>query len=170
MHGRNQKTDRQWERTKVHGAPAAAVFVLALAVRLFYLYQSSAGPAFLDPLVDALTHHELAILVANGAGLEAITASYRSYFHPAFLSAIYSVTGPSVLTAKLIQALVGAGTCTITFALGAKLCRPEAEVQGAKQWRARGARPGLSSSSWAEARQAGNADPCQAGKPCRGER
>ncbi len=97
------------------------IFLFALSVRLLYLLDSRGAPTFDSPLVDALTHHVLAQGIVAGSGLEAVFASNRPVFYPLFLSAVYSVMGPSVLGARIIGALIGAATCALTFAIGNKI-------------------------------------------------
>lgn len=99
----------------------ALLLLSALAVRLVYLFQSRDGPAFGEPLVDALAHHALAKGIAAGQGLAPLFNGNRPFFEPLFLSAVYAVTGPSVLAAQLLQALVGAGTCVLTASLARRL-------------------------------------------------
>jgi len=95
-----------------------ALFAGALALRLLFLFESRDAPAFGRPLVDALTHHNLAEGIAAGHGVAALFGGNRPFFEPLFLSAVYAFAGPSVLAAQLVQALVGAGTCVLTWALG----------------------------------------------------
>ena len=42
------------------------VAVLAATVRAVYLWQAARGPAFLEPLVDSQTYHDLAVGLATG--------------------------------------------------------------------------------------------------------
>jgi 4-amino-4-deoxy-L-arabinose transferase-like glycosyltransferase len=98
-----------------------ALFVAALAVRLLYLLQSRDFPAFGRPLVDALTHHRLAEGIAAGQGVAELLGGNRPFFEPLFLAAVYAFAGPSVLAAQLVQAVVGAGTCVLTWAVGRRL-------------------------------------------------
>lgn len=106
---------------RVHWFPPFVSFLLALAVRALQLYLSSDGPAWGEPLVDGLAHHNLAIAVTESGSLEAIAASERSYFYPAFLAAVYAVAGPFVLAAQVVQAAIGAATCALTCVLGTRL-------------------------------------------------
>lgn len=106
---------------RVHWLPPVAILLLALVVRVLHLYLSSGGPAFGEPLVDGLAHHNLAIAVTKSGGLEAIAASERSYFYPTFLAAVYAVAGPFVLAAQVVQAAIGAATCALTCVLGTRL-------------------------------------------------
>ena len=43
-----------------------AIFTLALLVRFFYLYESSANPSFGSPIVDSETYNNAAKSLASG--------------------------------------------------------------------------------------------------------
>ena len=93
------------------------LFLLALAVRLVFLWQYRANPTFDLPIVDSLTYHQLAADLADGDGFGR-RFFWQSFFYPLFLGAIYAVTGQSLLAVRLLQALLGAGTCLLTWRLG----------------------------------------------------
>jgi tetratricopeptide (TPR) repeat protein len=100
------------------GRIALGLFALALGVRAIFLLEMSAGPLFRIPLVDAETYDTLARQVAQGRGWSK-DFFWQPPFYPFFLSLVYSVTGSSVAAAKIVQAVIGAGTCLLTFVLGA---------------------------------------------------
>jgi len=97
------------------------LFLFALAIRFLYLLQSSDNPTFDTPVVDALKHHQLAREIAGGAGLDELFRQRRPFFYPLFLTTVYSLFGPSILAAKVVQAVVGAGTCVLTWWLGVRV-------------------------------------------------
>lgn len=85
------------------------LFALALGIRLIYLLQSADAPSFALPLVDSEIYDRAARDLMHGAGLtEAFF--YQPFFYPLYLALVYTVTGSSILAAKLIQALLGALT------------------------------------------------------------
>jgi 4-amino-4-deoxy-L-arabinose transferase-like glycosyltransferase len=95
----------------------AGLFALALAVRLLYLFEASSGPAFLVPLVDAETYHRVATALASGeASTDALF--WQPVFYPLFLSVLYKIVGPSVVAARIVQAVLGAVTAALTYRLG----------------------------------------------------
>jgi len=108
----------------------AGVFLLALAVRGTYLWQSSANPTFRTPVVDAETYHTMActllkrmtgdtsFAVQRGGDPTHSGFFWQPFFYPFFLSVIYLFAGPSILTAKIVQILIGAVTCSLTYLLG----------------------------------------------------
>ncbi len=94
---------------------------VALALRLFHLWESADNPAFLAPLVDAQRHHRLAVEAIGESGFSHIFSWRRPFFYPLYLTTLYSVAGPSVLAAKLIQAFLGSLTCGLTYLLSREL-------------------------------------------------
>lgn len=98
---------------------ALAVFAVALAIRLLYLYQTSDAPTFAVPIVDAAAYDQLARELAQ-TGTLGKGFFWQSPLYPLFLAAIYAASG-SILTAKLLQAVLGATTCALTFLLGERV-------------------------------------------------
>ncbi len=120
--------ETHWVHSMIHRASELAkstlepwlpflVAFIALAVRLIYLLDSSDNPTFFNPIVDAAKHHWIATDVAEGEGLGRVFDCCRPFFYPLWLSAIYSIAGPSILAAKILQALLGAFTCGLTYRL-----------------------------------------------------
>lgn len=99
---------------------AAAVFAVALVVRLIYLVDARDSPAFETPLVDADTYHRWAQRLAGG-GSPGEELFWQPVFYPFFLAAVYRLTGSSMILAKLVQALLGATTCLLTCKLGSEV-------------------------------------------------
>ena len=98
----------------------AGVFVVALIVRLIYLWQSSSNPTFASPIVDAMEYDALARSAAAGKGIS-LGFFWQPFFYPAFLSGIYSISGSSMLVARIVQLFLGALTCGLTCLLGRRL-------------------------------------------------
>ncbi|HMB68225.1 MAG TPA: glycosyltransferase family 39 protein, partial [bacterium] len=96
---------------------AAAVFLAALAIRSIFLISGSDAPTFDVPIVDAATYRIRALRLAGGDG---VTPAFfwQPVFYPLFLAAVHSVLGPAAWTAKIVQAVVGAGSCALTCRLG----------------------------------------------------
>jgi 4-amino-4-deoxy-L-arabinose transferase-like glycosyltransferase len=96
---------------------APLIFLVALAVRLGFLYDFSDSPSFFHPLVDAKTHDSIARTLLESH--EIPTALFwRSVFYPLYLTATYWLSGSSILVAKIFQAFLGATTCLLTYRLG----------------------------------------------------
>ena len=99
---------------------AAAIFALAVVVRVVYILQSRSSPAFLMPIVDAEVYDRMARTLAQKHLLE-YGFFWQPFFYPFFLAVVYFFTGSSILAAKLIQGLVGGFTCVLTYYLAARL-------------------------------------------------
>lgn len=99
---------------------AAGVFLLALVVRLLYLWDSHDNPTFLVPVLDSMSYDLSARGLVGGEGLGVIFF-WQPFFYPAFLSAMYWIGGSSIVFAKIAQAVLGAVTCLLTWRLGQKL-------------------------------------------------
>ncbi len=99
---------------------SVGIVILALSVRLFYLYESSANPSFTTPTVDSRTYDKLARSVAEGKDMN-YEFFWQPFFYPAFLSAIYLASNSSIICAKVIQLLLGCVTCLLTYRLGKRI-------------------------------------------------
>ena len=95
------------------------ILLLALTVRLIYLFQSTSNPTFAVPIVDSAVYDLTARMMAAGKGLNYYDNFFwQPPFYPVFLALIYSLTHNSILWVKLFQALLGAICCLLTYRLG----------------------------------------------------
>ncbi len=95
----------------------AAVFVIALAVRLVYFFLNKANnPLFYHPILDALFHHEWAgeILAGNFWGDEVF---FRAPFYPYALAFFYKLSGSSIAFATFVQHITGSFSAALLYAL-----------------------------------------------------
>ncbi len=99
---------------------AFALLLLAVLVRGIFLLEMSASPLFRIPLVDAETYNTLARQLAERRQWSK-DFFWQPPLYPFFLSLTYALTGSSMVAAKIIQALIGGVTCSLTFVLGALL-------------------------------------------------
>lgn len=97
-----------------------AILLLALVVRLVYFLQIQDNPFFESPVIDALTYHERALALARGEWHEE-EVFWQPPLYPYFLGAVYSVFGPKIAVARLLQLLLGAATCALTAFLAKRL-------------------------------------------------
>jgi tetratricopeptide (TPR) repeat protein/4-amino-4-deoxy-L-arabinose transferase-like glycosyltransferase len=97
---------------------AGVVFLAALLVRGIYLYQAKDTPTFRAPIVDAMTYHFMAAKLAGPKHLMDSGYFWQPFFYPFMLAAIYSFSGTSILTAKIVQIILGSASCAMTYALG----------------------------------------------------
>jgi hypothetical protein len=105
-------------------APGAAkegaiVFGVALFVRLVYLL-TAAGPAFDHPIIDADSNDAMGMRVASGQGFGP-GPFWQPPLYPLVLAALYSMFGHTLLAPRLLQALLGASTAVLTWAVGRQL-------------------------------------------------
>ncbi|GEM_PF-2866443 len=106
------------------GAVMLRIFLLALAVRLIYIAFFYRSPFFSSLIVDAQWHDEWAARWAGSGWDMDGRAFFRAPFYPFFLSVIYTVFSHIPAAARMVQAVLGAGTAAaITgsgFCLGGK--------------------------------------------------
>jgi tetratricopeptide (TPR) repeat protein len=88
------------------------VGALALAVRCLYLWQISSAPFFDLRLGDAEAYHLWAQRIAAGDWLGS-GVFYQAPLYPYFLAVIYRLFGDSTATVRIVQAVLGAASCTL---------------------------------------------------------
>ncbi len=99
---------------------AVAVFLFALLLRVLYLVESSGNPTFELPIVDSGDYYEMAREFFETRSIDKLFF-YQPFFYPSFLSLVCLFFKSPIITAKLIQAVVGSLTCLLTFLLGKKV-------------------------------------------------
>jgi 4-amino-4-deoxy-L-arabinose transferase-like glycosyltransferase len=98
----------------------AFIFLIALLVRLLFLWQIKDGPFFPLLLGDAESYDTWAREIASGNYFGNIVF-YQTPFYPYFLGLIYTVFGRDLLILRLIQATVGAFSCLLVAKAGGKI-------------------------------------------------
>ena len=95
----------------------AGVFVFALGLRVAHLIELRRNDPFFDlPSVDARMYHEWALAIQGGDWLgDAVFLNGPLY--PYLLALVYGAFGPSLLAAKLANALLGASACVLVWGL-----------------------------------------------------
>jgi len=111
---------RRFDRTAVI---SLGIFLLALAVRLLYLWDVSDSPVFRTPIVDAGTYDELARGLSE-RGTITETFFWQPFFYPAFLAVVYFLTQGSIVGAKVLQMILGSATCVLTWQFGRRVFGP----------------------------------------------
>ena len=107
-----------------------AVFLLALAVRLFYVLGNPPGAL----AGDAVEYDAIGWNLASGSGFSmepGIPTPVRAPGYPFFLAAVYLVFGHSPYAAVLLQALLGALCCLLVFDIGAAFLERRTAALGA---------------------------------------
>ncbi len=95
--------------------PAVALFAVALLVRIIYFLQIRSNfPGWDTPILDMLFHDQWARRIAAG-DLAGTTPFFRAPFYPYFVGALYSIFGPIYSVPILVQHLIGAFSCSLTY-------------------------------------------------------
>lgn len=104
---------RAWRST-------ALVFAAALALRLAHVLTLRDSPYFARPVLDAETYYWAArALAAKDGWAEAVYWQPPGY--PYFLAAVLWLAGPGFLAPRLVQAVLGALSATLTCAIGTRV-------------------------------------------------
>src|SRR5262245_57235722 len=106
---------------------ATGVFVAALAIRLLHVWQIRRSP-FADVLLgDARGYDEWATRIAAGEWIGR-DVFYQAPLYPYFLGIVYSAFGHSVTAARLVQSLLGAGSCALLALAGRRFFSPRVGI------------------------------------------
>jgi hypothetical protein len=105
----------------------AGIFALALVVRLVYLWESSSGPSFAAPVLDAGTYDGLARSLAAGKRVSG-ELFWQPVFYPYFLSIVYWFSNGSIIFGKIVQIFLGSLTCLLTYYLGKRVFNQTAGI------------------------------------------
>lgn len=90
---------------------AAAIVAVALAVRLLHVWLLSRSPYFDALMGDARGYDEWARrLAGDWIGTEVF---YQAPLYPYFVGVVYALLGHSLMALRVVQALVGAGSCAL---------------------------------------------------------
>ena len=99
----------------------ASIFGVALLLRLAHLQQLRAHDPFFElPSPDPLFYHRWAMEIASGH-LLGEGVFLQGPLYPYLLGVVYWIFGPGFLVPRLLQCLLGAVTCVLTWRLGCEL-------------------------------------------------
>jgi tetratricopeptide (TPR) repeat protein len=101
---------------------APGIFLLALTVRLIHVWQIRRSPFFDVLLGDAHGYDEWARRIAGGEWMGR-DVFYQAPLYPYFLGVIYATIGHSLLAVRVIQAVIGAGSCALLALAGERFFR-----------------------------------------------
>jgi tetratricopeptide (TPR) repeat protein len=96
------------------------IFAVALAVRLLHLWQIHPSPFFDVLLGDANGYDEWARRLAAGDWL-GTEVFYQAPLYPYFVGSVYAVFGRDLLILRIIQAMIGSGSCALLGLAGMRL-------------------------------------------------
>ncbi|MBS1829492.1 MAG: glycosyltransferase family 39 protein [Acidobacteria bacterium] len=109
---------------------AAAVFVLAAAVRGVYLWQIAGAPFFDLRIGDGVAYHEWAVRIAKGDWVGQ-GVFYQAPLYPYFLAVLYQLGNESVGLVRVVQAGMGATACGLLAWAGVALFGVRGALAGA---------------------------------------
>ncbi len=96
----------------------ALIVLLALVLRLIYVFQLRSSPYFAHHVMDPRYHHDWAQAIAEGRRFWN-GPYFRAPLYPWFLGLVYRLFGPdNPLAPRIIQAAIGSLSCGVVFALG----------------------------------------------------
>lgn len=97
--------------------------ITVLAIALGLRIGMASASAHTRPIIDMLEYEELAGYLARGEGYctENGPTAYRPPLYPAFIAGVHLLSGHSRFAVRLGQAVLGAGTCALLFALGSAI-------------------------------------------------
>jgi len=94
----------------------SVIFVVALVVRLVYVFQVRQTPFFETLGLDAKFYDAWARRIASGTSER--EAFFMSPLYPYFLSAVYRILGRDLLLVRVIQAGIGSATAAMAYLIG----------------------------------------------------
>jgi tetratricopeptide (TPR) repeat protein len=114
--GPQDSTDRDWGRLRL----PASVFILALVIRLAYLWQIRHIPFFDYPVGDSQAYYEWAGRIARGDWLGS-EVFYQAPLYPYFLGMLRSAGIGSIAGLYIVQAILSAFSCILVYCAGSLL-------------------------------------------------
>jgi len=99
---------------------AAAIFAVALTVRLVHLWQMRATPYFTVLMGDARGYDQWAVRLAGGDWV-GTDVFYQAPLYPYFLGVVYAVAGHDLMAARLVQAAIGSLSAVLVAFAAARL-------------------------------------------------
>jgi 4-amino-4-deoxy-L-arabinose transferase-like glycosyltransferase/cytochrome c-type biogenesis protein CcmH/NrfG len=98
----------------------ASIFGVAFLLRLIYLFEISASPFFENLMIDCARYSDWAkeIAAGNWAGDRTF---YQSPLYAYFLGVVYRFITTDLFAVRLLQALIGSGSCVLVFLITRRL-------------------------------------------------
>jgi len=104
----------QWVRRPPEGVLLIGLFLLALTVRVVFVFQIQATPLFHGAALDTKEYERLALEIASG-NLAHPDAVFLNPLYPFFLAFVYTLFGHSAMAVLLIQVLSDALNCLLIY-------------------------------------------------------
>lgn len=105
----------------------AAVFALALGVRLLHVWEIRSAPFFTTLLGDSKAYDAWALRIAGGDWL-GTEVFYQAPLYPYFLGALYTLAGRDLLTVRVVQAVIGSAACALLALAGSRWFSPRVGI------------------------------------------
>jgi 4-amino-4-deoxy-L-arabinose transferase-like glycosyltransferase len=99
---------------------AAGLFVAAATARILYVVSVWPQPAVRYPVLDCLAYHDWALSILSGNWL-GDRVYYQDPLYPFFLAGLYALFGPDTREVLIAQALLGAASVVVIFAIARTL-------------------------------------------------
>lgn len=93
------------------------LFLVALGVRLVYVYQIRDNPFFSTPFGDPEYHDQWALQIARGNWLGE-KVFFRAPLYPYLLGITYRIFGHKYLAPRILQAILGSLSCLLIYFIG----------------------------------------------------
>ncbi|MBM2802651.1 MAG: Tetratricopeptide 2 repeat protein [Deltaproteobacteria bacterium] len=127
---REQSTTANRPGFKTTALWPGAIFVVALLIRLIYLFQIESIPLFYHLAGDGRTYDEWAQRIAAGDWLGQ-GVFYQAPLYPYFLGVLQLVFGHNLWLIRFLQIILGSLSCALVFLVGEKLfSRPVGTAAG----------------------------------------
>ncbi len=95
------------------------IFLLALIIRLIYLWQYYGTPFYLVPMWDAAEYYNMAEALSRGQSH--VSFAYRPPLYPLFIALSNLIFGVSLLWFRIIQIILGSFACMLIMKFGERL-------------------------------------------------
>ncbi len=108
-----------------------AIAALALLVRFLYILELKGHPLMLAATGDPKVYDLRALEIAGGKWLGDEVFFHSSPLYPYFLGIVYAVVGHSYAAVRVLQSIIGTGSCLLVFSITRTLAgRTQAIVAG----------------------------------------
>ena len=108
-----------------------AIVIVAAAVRFGYIAEVRGHPLMTTATGDPLEYDHRALEILSGKWIGDDASFHSSPAYPYFLALVYAVFGHSYTAVRIIQSLIGIGSCTLIFFITRKLIgSPQAIISG----------------------------------------
>ena len=97
-----------------------SLFAVAATARILFVRSVWPHPAVRYPVLDCLAYHDWALAILGGDWL-GDRVYYQDPLYPFFLAGLYALFGPDTQGVLIAQALLGAASVVVIFALGRQL-------------------------------------------------